>query len=89
MQKKTPNERRRLGGSLFASAELQANKNKLAGLQVPAGLSPNLKAAIDTSIGQAFVFGFRTVMLICAGLSLGSAAVAWFLIPRAGSPKTA
>jgi EmrB/QacA subfamily drug resistance transporter len=63
-------------------AELQANKNKLAGLQVPADLSPNLKADIHISIRQAFVFGFRTVMLICAGLSLGSAAVAWFLIPR-------
>jgi hypothetical protein len=27
------------------------------------------------------VFGFRTVMLICAGLSLASAAIAFVMIP--------
>jgi len=63
-------------------AELQADQNKLAGLQVPSGLSPSMKADVNVAIRQAFVFGFRAVMLICAGLSLGSAAVAWFLIPR-------
>jgi EmrB/QacA subfamily drug resistance transporter len=65
-----------------ALSDLQTNANKLAGLQVPAGLSPNIKADIDVSIRQAFVFGFRVIMLICAELSLGSAATAWFLIPR-------
>jgi EmrB/QacA subfamily drug resistance transporter len=63
-------------------AELQSNESKLAGLQVPAGLSPTMKAAVNVSIREAFVFGFRVVMLICAGLSLGSAAVAWSLIPK-------
>jgi hypothetical protein len=63
-------------------AELQANEIKLAGLQVPSGLSPSMKAAISGSIREAFVFGFRIVMLICAGLSLGSAAVTWSLIRK-------
>jgi EmrB/QacA subfamily drug resistance transporter len=63
-------------------AELQANENKLAGLQVPAGLSSSLKAAINASVREAFVFGFRVVMWICAGLSLGSTAVAWCLIEK-------
>jgi hypothetical protein len=63
-------------------AELQANEIKLAGLQVPSGLSPSMNAAISGSIQEAFVFGFRVVMLICAGLSLGSAAVTWSLIPK-------
>src|SRR5580692_1676394 len=63
-------------------AELRAGQNKLAGLQVPSGLSPSMKADVNVAIRQAFVFGFRAVMLICAALSLGSAAVAWFLIPR-------
>jgi hypothetical protein len=63
-------------------AELRAGQNKLAGLQVPSGLSPSMKADVNVAIQQAFVFGFRAVMLICAALSLGSAAVAWFLIPR-------
>jgi len=63
-------------------AELQANEIKLAGLQVPADLSPGIKAAIGMSIRGAFLFAFRVVMWICAGLSLGSAAVAWSLIPK-------
>jgi EmrB/QacA subfamily drug resistance transporter len=63
-------------------ADLQANETKLAGLQIPSGLSPNMKAAISGSIQEAFIFGFRVVVLICAGLSLASAAVAWSLIPK-------
>jgi predicted MFS family arabinose efflux permease len=63
---------------------LQAEEIKLAGLEVPAGLNPSTKAAIKESIGEAFVFGFRIVMLICAGFSLASAAVAWLMIPKDG-----
>jgi EmrB/QacA subfamily drug resistance transporter len=62
--------------------EIQANAIKLAGLQVPAGLNPSTKSAVEESVQQAFVFGFRTVMLICACLALISAAVAWLIIPR-------
>jgi predicted MFS family arabinose efflux permease len=65
--------------------ELDANKIKLAGLQVPAGLDPNTQAAIKKSIAEAFVFGFRIAMLICAGLSLASAAVTWRMVPKEGS----
>jgi hypothetical protein len=36
---------------------------------------------INTSVSQAFVFAFRMVMLICAGLSMASAIVAWLTIP--------
>ncbi|MGB7602589.1 MAG: DHA2 family efflux MFS transporter permease subunit [Candidatus Sulfotelmatobacter sp.] len=62
--------------------ELQANAIKLAGLPIPAGLAPTVRAAVSRSIGDAFVFGFRVVMLICAGLSLASTAVAWLMIPK-------
>jgi EmrB/QacA subfamily drug resistance transporter len=65
-------------------AQLKANENKLAGSPVPSYLSPNMKASISESIHEAFVFAFRVVMLICAGLSLGSAAVAWSSIPKDG-----
>jgi EmrB/QacA subfamily drug resistance transporter len=69
--------------------ELHADEIRLAGLQVPAGLNPGMTIAIKKSIGGAFVFGFRIVMLICAGLSVAGAAVAWFMLPtdreRAGS----
>jgi EmrB/QacA subfamily drug resistance transporter len=63
---------------------LHADEIKLAGLHVPDGLDPCTQAAIKRSIGDAFVFGFRTVMLICAALTAASAAVAWLLIPRDG-----
>jgi EmrB/QacA subfamily drug resistance transporter len=62
--------------------ELRANETKLAALPIPSYLSTSIKAAINGSIREAFVFAFRVVMLICAGLSLGSAAIAWSRIPR-------
>jgi len=49
---------------------------------LPVGVDDSLRAAIRDSIGEAFVFGFRLVILICAGLSVASAAVAWLLIPK-------
>jgi len=63
---------------------VRSNEIKLAGLDPPSGLEPDTTALIRASISQAFVFGFRTVMLICAALSLASAAVASIMIP----PKT-
>jgi hypothetical protein len=65
---------------------IQANEIKLAGLQVPAGLSSIAKSSINESIEGAFVHAFRIIMLICAGLSLGSAAVAWLLIRKDNEP---
>jgi predicted MFS family arabinose efflux permease len=62
--------------------ELQSNEIKLAGLQIPAGLDTTAKTAIQKSVGDAFIYGFRIVMLLCSGLSLASAAVAWRLIPQ-------
>ena len=62
--------------------QLQADEIRLAGLHVPDGLNAATSAAIKQSVGEAFVFGFRIVMLICAGLSLASAAVAWLMIPK-------
>ena len=65
--------------------ELRIHESRLAGLQAPATLDANTKAIVNDSIRQAFVFGFRVVMLICAGLSLASAAVAWLMLPKAES----
>ena len=65
--------------------ELQAGETKLAGLQVPGGVDPSSRAIINQSIGGAFIFGYRIVMLICGILSLASAAVAWRMIPKSGA----
>jgi EmrB/QacA subfamily drug resistance transporter len=79
----------RLNGSLAdlaipssAMHELQANEIRLAALTVPAGIDPSMATAIRISIERAFVFGFRFVMLICAGLSIASAAFAWRMIAK-------
>jgi EmrB/QacA subfamily drug resistance transporter len=60
---------------------VRSNEIKLAGLDVPSGLDADTTALIRASISHAFVFGFRTIMLICAGLSVASAAVASLMIP--------
>jgi EmrB/QacA subfamily drug resistance transporter len=62
--------------------ELRASETKLAGLPIPSYLSPSVKTAISVSIEKAFIFAFRIVMWICAGLCLGSAAVACSWIPK-------
>jgi EmrB/QacA subfamily drug resistance transporter len=62
--------------------DIRSQETKLAGLQMPTGLNPSTKASITQSIREAFVFGYRIVMLICAALSLASAAVAWRMIPK-------
>jgi MFS transporter len=71
--------------------ELRSDEIRLAGLQVPAALDPNTRTAIREMIGDAFVFGFRIVILICAGLSATSAVIAWLMIPmdRGGSSSAA
>jgi EmrB/QacA subfamily drug resistance transporter len=63
-------------------ADLQPNEIKLAGLQAPAELDPATRTAVTQSIAAAFVFGFRIVIWICAGLSLASSAVARLMIPE-------
>jgi EmrB/QacA subfamily drug resistance transporter len=60
---------------------VQAGEIKLAGLDLPSGLDGQTAALLRASISHAFVFGFRFVTLICAGLCLASAAVASLLIP--------
>jgi hypothetical protein len=61
--------------------DIQAGEIKLAALQLPAGVNASTEAAIREAVREAFVFGFRLIMLICAGLSVASAAAAWLLIP--------
>src|SRR4029077_13624412 len=68
--------------------ELKTNVTKLAGLQLPTGLDPATQAALTGSIKQAFLLGFRVILVICTGISAASAAVAWLLIRSNGSGGT-
>ncbi len=60
---------------------VEANEIKLAGMDLPSGMDAGAAAAVHAAISQAFVFGFRTIMWICAALSLASAGIAWLIIP--------
>ncbi len=62
--------------------ELRSHESRLAGLRAPANLDANTKDEINNLIREAFVFGFRIIMLVCAGLALASSAVAWLMLPK-------
>ena len=68
----------------YVMQDLRANEIRLAGLQLPPGLDPTANAAIRESVNEAFVYGFRIVVSICASLSLASAAVASLMISQKG-----
>jgi hypothetical protein len=60
---------------------IQSNETKLAGLDLPSDIEADTKMVVRAYISRAFVFGFRIVMMVCVGLSLASALVAWLMIP--------
>ena len=64
---------------------VQSNYIKLAALEIPADLDSSTSAEIKASVDDAFVYGFRLVMLICTALSITSAVSAWLLL----APSTA
>jgi len=61
--------------------QIQSSEIRLAGLEVPSGTDSRSSWALRAAIDQAFVFGFRLIMLLCAGLAVASAAVASRMIP--------
>jgi EmrB/QacA subfamily drug resistance transporter len=72
------------GGSVRAVA--RAQRAQLAGAEL-AGLDPMAHAALRHAFDDAYVAGFRALMLVCAGLAATGALLAWMLIePREGKP---
>ncbi|MHA6206281.1 MFS transporter [Dyella soli] len=67
---------------------LAAQRDKLAGMVIPAGYPSDLTAALKHAVGVSFVAGFRRVMLLAAALALLSAGSAAFFI-RGGMPLRA
>ena len=60
--------------------QLREGEIRLAGLQAPAGLEPEVQRTIQNFIERAFISGFRTAMLICSALSVAGAGVALVMI---------
>jgi EmrB/QacA subfamily drug resistance transporter len=59
---------------------LDEQRVKMAGAEVPAGVSSEVAADIEQAIAESFVTGFRMAMLIAAGLALASALTASAMI---------
>jgi hypothetical protein len=70
-----------------AAEAVEAQRAKLAAIEPPPGASAGVRTAIRHSVAQAFVSGFRRVMLIAAGLALASAASAWLMIGGDAPPR--
>lgn len=61
---------------------LDEQRIKLAGAEVPAGLSTEMSAMLKQAIALSFVDSFRLVMFIAVGLALASAIVAAVMIKK-------
>jgi EmrB/QacA subfamily drug resistance transporter len=61
--------------------QLESNVAKLGSLGAPSGVDSQSASTIRSAIAESFIFGFRLIMLLCAGLAIASAAVAWRKIP--------
>jgi EmrB/QacA subfamily drug resistance transporter len=62
---------------------IQSNLVRLGDLRPPPNLDPALSSRIQADIGGAFVFGFRLIMCLCAGLAVASSWIAFKIIPSA------
>jgi hypothetical protein len=61
---------------------IDAQRTRLAAIELPSDLAPATHAAARAAINDAFTAGFRAAMLICAGLAFASAAVAGAMVGR-------
>jgi len=66
---------------------MRSNLVKLGALQPPPNLDPAAASQVQADIGEAFVFGFRLIMWVCAALAAASAWIAFLMIPSALSPS--
>jgi hypothetical protein len=60
--------------------DLESNVTRLGAIDLPTHLDPQTARKVRDVITDAFLFGFRITMLICAVLAGASAAVAWRMI---------
>src|SRR5262249_2837113 len=61
--------------------QLESNVGRLGSLEAPSGVDPETAARVRSAIADAFVSGFRLIMLLCAVLGVAGAVVAWRWIP--------
>jgi len=68
---------------------VEGQRNKLAAIEIPAGIDARNREAAEHAIAQAFVTGFRWIMLVSAVFALAGAASAWILVrnPPSATPS--
>ena len=59
---------------------------KLGAMEIPQALDPTTRSALQATVAESFVAGFRWVMLIAAVLALASAGVAWSMVTAKVKP---
>ena len=67
-------------------AQLSDVRAKLAGAQLPAGLSPEMRKRLREAVDGSYIEGFRAVMWVAAVLAVGAGVVAWIFIRQAPRP---
>ncbi|WP_310395182.1 MFS transporter [Hymenobacter sp.] len=72
----------RLPLSSAARLALHQQAGRLGAATVPASVPAPQRPAVQTAIGQAFEDTYQWMLWLCAGLALGSAGVAFWLIPN-------
>jgi hypothetical protein len=55
--------------------------------KAPSGVDSQTASTIRSAIAESFIFGFRLIMLLCAGLATASAGVAWWKIPAESAAR--
>ena len=68
--------------------DIRSREVELAALKPPEGLDADTVSAIRAATSESFASGFRVVLLCCAGLSIGSAVIAWRLVAPAAIAGT-
>lgn len=67
--------------------QLESNVAKLGSLDAPPGVDSQTATAIRSAIADAFIFGFRLIVLACAVLAIASAGIAWWKIPAKSAQR--
>jgi hypothetical protein len=57
-------------------------RTKLAGIELPPGMSSDLKARLNPAVKESYVAGFRSIMGISVLLALFSSLSSWLLIEK-------
>jgi EmrB/QacA subfamily drug resistance transporter len=78
---------RSTGVAPAAIRAIEAQRSKLAAIEPPATLDAQGRAAAERAIKEAFVAGFRAIVIVASALALASAASAWILIGRSPHPE--